>query len=353
MNKNKRVICKHWEEKKCKFMNNPKICSFSHGEDDIIKNECFNGVYCWNEECNYYHPKDWNPYINKKECLICKKEYCNKENKKYNHIKDTNINYIKEDNGNIISYVSKNEDFPEIIKNKNNNKIIYERKYSDILKSKIKDSKEDIKYYKKVQETNPDLNKTYKINEIKSENKDILITIKKELYNEYKYLSKLDSTEWANYDEIEDIKDKIKNLEHEYKKIKNTYNKDDIFDDNINLDIIFNENIRDNFLEENEETPTTTINLIINGIEINDNIILDNISKNINKELNNNINKLIEKMEKEFKIVSEEVKDNINEIIKNKHLKFILINNLNEISSMIKLFKNNYYDVKGLINKFD
>jgi hypothetical protein len=58
-------------------------------------------------------------------------------------------------------------------------------------------------------------------------------------------------------------------------------------------------------------------------------------------------------MEKEFKIVSEEVKDNINKIIKNKHLNFILINNLNEILSMINLFKNNYYDVKDLINKFD
>lgn len=325
-------------------MNNPKLCSFSHGEDDIIKNECFNGIYCWNEECNYYHPKDWNPYINKKECLICKKEYCNKENKKYNHIKDTNINDIKQDNRNIISYVSENEDFPEIIKNKNNNKIIYERKYSDILKSKIK---KDIKDFEKVQETNPDLNKTYKINEIKCENKDILIAIKKELYNEYKYLSKLDSTEWANYDEIENIKHKIKNLEHKYKKIKNTY-KYDIFDDNINLDIIFNENIRDNFLEENEDTSTTTIKLIINGIEINNDVILDNLSKNINKESNNNINELIEKMEKEFKIVSEEVKDNINKIIKNKCLNFILINNLNKISSMIKLFKNNYYDVKDL-----
>jgi hypothetical protein len=53
-------------------------------------------------------------------------------------------------------------------------------------------------------------------------------------------------------------------------------------------------------------------------------------------------------MEKDFKIYNERIKKNISYIIKDDYIKFILINNLNEISSIIDLFKNNCEDNKIL-----
>lgn len=133
-NKIKRNICKNWLDNKCKFTK--KECIFAHGESDIIKNKCFNDIKCWNENCIYQHPKNWNPYNNKEECIFCSKGICDKNNNKYKHIKNT-----EENNKCSILKLSKEEEFPEIIKNQNinslNNNLKY--KYSDVLTSNLKD----------------------------------------------------------------------------------------------------------------------------------------------------------------------------------------------------------------------
>src|SRR5256885_1674598 len=115
-NKFKKVFCEKWIEKKCKFMDNPNLCSFAHGENDKIKNDCLNGNNCYNENCIYKHSNDWNPHNNKKECMICSKGFCNKKNNKYKHIENVETT-IKENDGNkVVFKLPQTEDFPELIK---------------------------------------------------------------------------------------------------------------------------------------------------------------------------------------------------------------------------------------------
>jgi hypothetical protein len=97
---------------------------------------------------------------------------------------------------------------------------------------------------------------------------------------------------------------------------------DDLSEDNIN-------NLFDN-----------NVKMAINGIDIKDNkSILKLISEN-----NNDSKILIENMEEEFRNYSKKIKKNINNDIKNDNIKIVLINNLNEILSMINLLKSNYED---------
>lgn len=320
-NKIKKVICKNWLNNRCRFTQ--KECIFAHGENDIIKNNCFNGIKCWNENCNYQHPKNWNPYDNKEECILCLKGFCNKNNKKYKHIKNMDKNEdTKENNKNGIIILPKKEDFPEIIENKHINKNVYEYKYSDILKSNLID-------YKKKE-----------IEEIVKNNdeKDELIDIKTQIKNNYMLLLKLDHKSWADYEEIDNIKDKIKILKDKYRKIKNRNKKEDIFNDNLNLDIIFCEN-NNELCYKNEDT--FNINLTISYNEDNSNHDNIDIEKNIYVQIKN--------MEKDFKLCSEKIRKIINDTFKDNYLKFILINDLNEILSTISLFKNNYEDVINIL----
>lgn len=309
-------------------MNNSKLCSFAHGKDDIIMDKCLNGIGCWKEECNYEHPKDWNPLNNKLECIFCDKGFCNKENTKYKHI---NIN---EGNKDIILDIPRNEYSPEIIKNKiiknktinNENKKLYEYKYSDILKSNLNNCKE----------------KEIKVeNNIKKE--DTIIDIKKQLEGNYILLSKLDSKNWSDYEEIDNIKDNIKILEDKYNNLKNIDKKDNILDNDLNLNIIFNENNLCNILESNNKTNDSedipNVKISINGINIKeDKSNLKVISENNDSKI------LIKNMEDIFKDYSIKIKKNIKINIKNDYIKIMVINNLNEIESMINLFKNNYED---------
>lgn len=261
-NNNKKIICNHWKKNNCKFMNSHEKCTFAHGEYDIIKEKCLNDIYCWNEECNFEHPNGWNPYDNKKDCLICldSKIICDKENKKYKHVDkivDGIIDIKKE----------------EIIK-----------EYSTKLK--------DVNIF-------PVLVKT-KEKEIKNDNE------------KYKYSEILTNN----------IKDDLNIM-----KNNNQKNDDSLYLDNINNDT------SDIDIVENNEIPK--VNITINSFDIDNDFISDNSNTKI----------LIENMEREFKMYSEKIKTNINGVIKNDRFAFLLINNLNEISSMINLFKNNYKDI--------
>lgn len=291
MNKFKKsIICKHYENNTCKFMNTRELCSYAHGENDIIKNKCFNGINCFDEKCNYEHPEDWNPFNNKLYCIFCDKGFCNKENTKYKHI---NINdNIKEDNKYIILDIPKNEDFPEIIENKT----IYNCKEKEI--------------------------------NINSDNN--IIDIKKQLEDNYILLSKLDHKNWSNYEEIDNIKDDINKLEDKYNNLKKIDKKVNILDNDLNLNTIFNEN--NNEYKENVEDK-----YIPN--------VYFNITYEENKDIDDNIHNLIKNLEKNLKIYNKKIKINLNDTIKNEYFKIILINNLNKIQSKINLFENNYKDI--------
>jgi hypothetical protein len=298
---------KKYKVELCKYYNSPKGCDkgikcpFAHGEDDI-KNNCLSGINCWNENCIYNHPEGWNPENNKKECLICYKyeNICNKENPKYKHINP---------------HILMNEDFPEIIKNKSPNNLNKEItfKYSDVLNN-----------------NNNNISKKYKEELLNEE--DNMVNIKKQITNNYMLLKELDPSDWANYDEIDNIKKDINILEEKIHKFKQE-NKNDIFEDNLNLDFIFTE---DNNEHEKplKEDIIPDISISINIYETNDK------TENINK-----LKHLIEKFEEDFELHNKEIKQKINNIIQNDYFKFILINNLNEISSKINLFKNNYEDI--------
>lgn len=304
-------------------------CVFAHGEKDLRKKKCDSYDKCWNEDCylNFSHPPEWNAYDNKERCLICEKGYCNKLNKRFKHIIDNyKFDIVKDDKNNKMD-IPKNSDFPDLIKtNKQNNNKDNKYKYSEILTSNLK-NKLNIK-------DNKIMNDEYN-----SEN-----DIKKQLKDNYILLSKLNPKDWVDIDDYYDTKEKIENLKSQYKKNTNIYEKNEVFDDNLDLNTLFN---------GNEERFIPNISFTINGFEVNNESIL-NISKSsddlkkeerINK-INDNVF-LTRKMEEEIKIFNEEIKKNINRIIKDNHVKYIFLNNLNKITSMITLFKDNYEDYKN------
>lgn len=51
----KTVICSYWENKICKFMKNPSMCSYAHGMEDINKVNCKYGSKCCNPKCDFNH----------------------------------------------------------------------------------------------------------------------------------------------------------------------------------------------------------------------------------------------------------------------------------------------------------
>lgn len=51
----KTVICSYWENKICKFMKNPSMCSYAHGIEYINKVNCKYGSKCCNPKCDFNH----------------------------------------------------------------------------------------------------------------------------------------------------------------------------------------------------------------------------------------------------------------------------------------------------------
>lgn len=307
--KYKLELCKHFSTLKGCYKGDK--CSFAHGESDILKRKCLSDIKCWNENCIYNHPEGWNPDNNKDPCLICRRynNVCNKENPKYKHINNINIKEVEKDN----LEMPKDNEFPDIIKNKTSIDLNKEKtfKYSDILKSNLNDN---------------NINETYKKELLNEENN--VENIKQQITNNYMLLKELDPADWSNYDEIDNINEDINILEKKMNKIKKE-SKNDMFEDNLNLDIIFIED--DNKDEKSiQEDVAPDINLSINIYETKD-----------NKEI---IKCLICRLEKEIELYNKKIKKQIDNTIQNDYFKFILINNLNEISSKINLLKNNYED---------
>lgn len=330
----------------CRHYSSPRGCDkggncvFAHGEKDLRKKKCDRYDKCWDEDCylNFSHPKEWNAYDNKEECLICEKGYCNKLNKKFKHIIDNYIFDMVKNVKNNKMDIPKDCDFPELIKTnkQNNNKSNKgdKYKYSEILTSNLK-NKLNIKDNSEndILDNIPNITLTINIsdekNSINSNDnnlshksnyeklKETENNIKKQLKDNYILLKNLNPDDWSDDVEIDNIKSNIKILKEKYNKIKDI-KKIDIFEDNLNLDIMFNENNNNKFYP---------IPSIISNNKID------------------NIKNLINILETDFKSYNEKIKENINNTFKNDDLKFILINNLNKINSKIIEFKNNYEDI--------
>lgn len=310
-NKYKREICIYWKQGRCIRENN---CTFAHGVNDIKKYYCQNGIKCYNENCNFSHPNGWIAYNNKRDCLFCNKGFCNKKDIKYKHIFDENIQINEKDENfqNIEKDFFNNEKFPSINKTDNINK--------DFIKDKTI---------------------------IDDEN--ILINVKKELYDEYKKLSKLDHNSWANSIEIEEIDNKINMLKNKYNIIKGKCKKEEIFDNDLILNIFDNEyNDEYNEIEDNKNN-LPNIYLTINGIEINEEIedIYKDKTNPYNKiEAENDILFILDKMENANKVFINDIKKllDINEHEDKENI-LMFKYQLNKLVSNIYLIKNNYKDM--------
>lgn len=290
-NKYKKDICNNWKEGKCKY--DKRDCLFAHGNEDIIKTKCINGNDCYNENCLYEHPNEWNPYNNKKECLFCSKGFCNKKDMKYNHI----IN---------------NNDFPKLTKSKDINKYKYSKILTLDLKNKlnieesIHEKKDELSFEQICDIPLPE----------STEYEDIIF----EIDSKRKYISKLQekSKVWSLLEEeYNEIIEEINNIKQEIKSLENI---------------------------KNNEQPN--IDIKINGMDFK-NIDLKNILTVNNIVLNkeDEIYNLIQDMKKIIKIYNKEIKQSINNKIENEYFKFIFINNINNIQVMVDLFEVNYKDI--------
>ena len=149
-----------------------------------------------------------------------------------------------------------------------------------------------------------------------------------EIEDKEKHLNKLiqDSKDWSLTDEEHTkIINETKFMENRIKELKKE---------------LLNLNNEDNDIQHN-------ISIKINGINI-ENVNFDDIFNLNNYNLGEKEQKIIntiENMKEDIKIYNKKIKENINNILKNDDLKFILMNNLNEINSKIIKFKNNYEDI--------
>jgi hypothetical protein len=104
----KTKICNYWKNKTCKYMNEPLLCSFAHGHNDITPIPCIYKNKCCNNNCNFDHG-NIRGYNSKIEInlydLINKRKQKNKKKVKIN--KEQNINNydnnFNTDNNDIIS----------------------------------------------------------------------------------------------------------------------------------------------------------------------------------------------------------------------------------------------------------
>lgn len=303
----KKAICNKWEQGKCVYGKDK--CIFAHGKEDLVKRECLNGIKCYNEKCNYIHPEEWNAYNNKKECDFCQQGFCDKKNIRYIHINNDigeikNVNHNKKLDINRENILNDNE-FPKLINN--NNKI-----------------KDDILEF------------------------NDLSFIKKELYKEYKYLSKLDPDSWADDEDIEITNQKIKVLTDNYNKIKEKIKMEDIFNKELNLEILEIKN-NDNKIQIKEDNLNIekTLTYINNGdINQNPNVTVSINYNNIHDCLNDNILFIINKMEEENKKYISRIKNILDkdETI-NDEYKLYYKFQLNSFMKELYLLKNNYNDI--------
>lgn len=297
INKHKTILCLKYNEdeslNKCSY---GEKCLFAHSNNEL---RCIFDDDCSNKYCERVHLKrDKNIITKIKE---------NKKDENYNKIdiKDEKEFPI------INNYVKNMEDtkklYSDIVKEENNedNTTIY--KYSNNLTSNLKN----------VLNIKSDDNNNLEEKERK------LTDINKSLQDLNRELSQIDKNDWTNSIEVQDIEEKMEYLELKKKNLEKEINilkseKKDISK--------FNDKVNESKLPEISVTIT----------EIN----IKNNSKNKGEILIS-----LDNIEKDFLSFNENVKQKINYKVKDEYHKFMLLNNLNNISSKISLFRNNYEDI--------
>lgn len=309
MNNNKKYykikLCRYYKEyKNCKNGDN---CSYAHGKKELREykiKDCNYGINCRNEECIFKHPDSWNPKNNKKECIRCVNgDYCNKTN--YNYIHNENEiknkdDSKKESSDNNIKLNDK--DFPELPKNNNKNN------------KKDLDKSNGLSFEKICNIPLPS----------PTEEENITFKIESKRENIEKYKQKLNDQSLT---------------EEQYNKIMSKIN---ILKDEIHV----LENMLSNNDTHIQNKPDININIRYNGknmenINLNEDIENNVISDNKKQEIFNTIND----MKKDFKNYDIKIKNFINDRNKDSSLKFILIDNLNNIYTNIRLFEDNFKDI--------
>lgn len=113
----KTVICKYWENKNCKFMEDATKCMYAHGDDYINIVDCKYGINCYNAKCKFNHGEiSTIPNMVYDVPIIDKRK--NQKNKKIIKNKENNFNIIeKEENIPFKTIIPYSEDIPKIITN--------------------------------------------------------------------------------------------------------------------------------------------------------------------------------------------------------------------------------------------
>lgn len=202
-------------------------------------------------------------------------------------------------------------------------------------------TKKDINIGEKINKDNVTYNEDKKYSDY--EDYDKIISLKKELYMEYLYISKLDHNDWSNDIYIEESQNNIKKIRDKYVVLKEKNIKEDVFNNDLNLQILENEDINYNNCSDDEQDNTNlNINITLNNIPIED-FTKSELSKKDDKILN-----IIEEMENINKnyIINIKYLLDRNNIIKNDEDKLFLKFDLNNIMKKLYLFKLNYIDFR-------
>lgn len=114
------VICKYWENKICKFMEDAKKCMYAHGIHDINITtvvDCKYGINCYNAKCNFNHGEiSTIPAMVYDVPIIDKRK--KQKNQKIIKNKKNNFNIIeKEENILFKTIIPYSEDIPKITTN--------------------------------------------------------------------------------------------------------------------------------------------------------------------------------------------------------------------------------------------
>lgn len=244
----KTIICSYWENKTCKFMEDPFMCQFAHGTEDINKIYCKYGNHCNNPKCAFYHGNESTtpdmvydiPIIDKRKNKKNKKIIKNTE--KYNKsINFDNLekeeiipftNYIphtyeRQETATVVKIINKEYGIKENINIFNNDHVkvlsiiddFYITKYNNIVNEKnryirqiVFNNYKNIYYLRKINN-----NKDEIINKLKSEN--ILLKENNELLKKEKNIyTKNNMVDINNNKKIYkiDFQNKLKTLYNKY-----------------------------------------------------------------------------------------------------------------------------------------
>lgn len=298
-NKNYKLkLCQNYERKGlCDYGNN---CNFAHGKNDLRKKKCDSYENCWNEDCKFEHPENWDPKKNK----ICKyyvNGFCKTGNNyKFNHIiEGTEENIEISINNNIQKTSDKkldlnsNDIFPPLI-SQEDNKIVntnYNEK-DNINKSinilKKKEIIDDLELHRnKIENTDKDisLNIKFSINgkELNENELNEFLSIDKDNFQLEENIKNKDCS-FFNSKKIDKINEKeiYENVVNDEKIMKNYGKTDDnldILESNIDIMVKYfkehSEIIKENLENQSTDNKLNFYNYYIENVMFLNKIIHD------------------------------------------------------------------------------